>query len=133
MKTKPIVCFLAGICLLAATQAFGQNSSPQFIPGTSHPVKAITQQKGIDVSYEQGYLGKTEAISIILKNTTDHLVTFSWILKDGQGKVVYSSKPMQILAGQVLDKDNNTINDNALFSFALDKGMNAKDYKVEIK
>lgn len=81
----------------------------------------------------QGSMGKTAAFSLKFTNTTTHLVTFSWTLKDNSGKAVYTSTPIQIMAGQMLDKDNHLTADNTEFSFSLEKGMNVKGYSIEIK
>ena len=133
MILKPVTRLLLGILLLTSVETFGQSSATEFVASTSYPPVVMTQQKGIEVLYLQGSIGKSAAFSLIFKNTTNQMVTFRWVLKDNKEHVVYSNKTTQVMGGQALDKDNRSDNEKMKFSFVLSDGMTANDYKIEIR
>jgi hypothetical protein len=129
MKKTFYNLLLAGM-LMVGISAYGQVSQSHFIPSNSNSL-SVSEQNGINVSYQQGSIGSNPAICLEFKNTSNKAIAFGWILKDAKGNVVHTGENLTLAAGQSLDLTKNPVLKNRL-TFILNNGMKAEDYKTEI-
>jgi hypothetical protein len=135
MKKISTTMFL-GLMLLFGMHAFGQTAEVPFSV-SSHDTALMTEQNGIKVSYIKGTLNAIPSVYFMFKNNTTKTENFSWVLKDKNGEVVYTSKSLHIDGGQTIDYDDNENNIVSVtgitdFLFFLKDGVNFTELKMEI-
>jgi|GEM_PF-972457 len=135
MKKQITRLLLTGMVMFSL-QVLGQTPEVPF-SFTTHENTTMIEKNGINVSYLKGTLNSTPAIYFEFKNTTDKAQSFTWVLKDKNGDVVYTSQSLHVEAGHTItydDSENNMVSVTGItdFLFFTKDGVNFTDLKMEI-
>jgi hypothetical protein len=135
MKRQITHLLITGMVMFSL-QVLGQTPEVPFSAST-HESILMTDQNGINVTYIKGTLNAVPAIYFMFKNNTNKTESFTWVLKDKNGDVVYTSQSLHVDAGQTIDYDNSENNMVSVtgitdFLFFLRDGVTFTDLKMEI-
>jgi hypothetical protein len=132
MKKLIQIFLVAGFLATSSLLSAQSTSAPVFISKILPPIPVLMNDAGaIKVSYIDGLVNEASAFSLVFQNTTAQPLTFSWIMKDKNGKQVGDAHTMTIPGKSSIDYSTKSVFADSLI-FMVSETTRPADCTIEI-